>query len=621
MIEYQTLVVTMVFIAAGYVMRSRLGMRHLFRSRHFSNKDDLKAESAPSRAPLKILILTAAAGEGHEAAGRAVRSELEEAGHKVTTKDGLRTMSWALNWLVIRGYARQVKRLPKSLGFTFAVTSSRGSAAVVRFAVALLFANRLLKAVNEERPDLVVSTYPLITAALGHLRRRGRLGSPAVGIIADYGAHPLWVAPGVDLHLVGSRYSAELTERAGGKTLLARMPVAPEFRFAPTREEARDALGLPQEVFVALVVGGAWGVGDLEGAARCAAASGAYTIVVTGNNAELKAHLKEEFRFMANVWVLGWRGDMPVLMTASDCLIQNAGGMTCVEAIEIGLPILIFSPIPGHGALNAQIMEQAGVAKWVHTAKDLSVLLRSLACQENSLPAPNREFTAPAASMVLESLAGSDAWSVPRRRVGRRQLILASIATVLLCFWLAFSSLGVTLAAKSFRLHIPGYNHLPGRVSLGLRVTDPDTAVDLEDLIEREDQPVTIFTNAQGAEGLHTSANLAVGVAEKHGFETPSSLWRDSAEARTTATAVKRATREYPQYFLPAPKANLATLIGAPPHTQLVIAEEADKTGPRPALLIVESPGLATETAQLQLEQKLRKVKYEGLECVPLAQL
>jgi UDP-N-acetylglucosamine:LPS N-acetylglucosamine transferase len=530
-------------------------------------------------------------------------------------------MSRALNWLLIRVYARQVKRLPKSLGLTFAVTSSRGSAAVVRFVVGLLFAGRLLKVIHEEQPDLVVSTYPLITAALGHLRRSGRLRSSVAGIVADYGAHPLWVAPGVDLHLVGSSYSAELTERAGGKTVLARMPVAPEFRFAPTREEAREALGLLQDVFVALVIGGAWGIGDLEGAARCAAVSGAYTIVVTGNNHELKTHLEEEFKTMANVWVLGWRGDMPVLMAASDCLIQNAGGMTCVEAIEIGLPILIFNPIPGHGELNAQIMERAGAAKWVRTSKDLRALLRLLARREGSLPAPTKESTAPTASIVLGSLAGSDTRPVLGRWVRRRRLTLASAAAVLLCFCLAFSSLGVTLVAKGFRLHIPGYNPFPGKVSLGVRVTDPDTAGDLEDLIEREDLPVTIFANTQGAEGLHPSANLTVGVAEGHGYETPASLWRDSTEARTAAAAVQRATGEYPQYFLATPKANLAALIDAPPHTQVVIPEEASKTGPRPGLLVVETFGLTPDTARLQLEQTLRLTKHEGLECVQLAQL
>jgi UDP-N-acetylglucosamine:LPS N-acetylglucosamine transferase len=277
----------------------------------------------------------------------------------------------------------------------------------------------------------VVSTYPLVTGALGYLRKRDGLEVPAAAIIADYGVHPLWVDPGVDLHLVVSRPSAKLAGSAGGRVSLVRLPVAAGFRSAPTREEARAALGLPREAFIALIVGGAWGIGDLEGAARCAAESGVYTIVVTGKNDELKARLEEEFRFEETVRVLGWREDMPVLMAASDCLIQNAGGMTCIEAIELGLPILMFNAVLGHGELNARVMEQAGAARWTRTPEDLGALLRSLARGETSLPAPYKERSAPAVSAVLESLAGGSLRPRPDSRIGRLRPVLAAAAAVL----------------------------------------------------------------------------------------------------------------------------------------------------------------------------------------------
>ena len=60
--------------------------------------------------------------------------------------------------------------------------------------------------------------------------------------------------------------------------------------------------------------------------------------------------------------ILGWRDDLPTLMAASDCLIQNAGGMTCIEAIEMGLPVIFYESFLGHGELNALVMEQEGAA-------------------------------------------------------------------------------------------------------------------------------------------------------------------------------------------------------------------------------------------------------------------
>ena len=343
------------------------GAGSLFYSQRFSDekvihrKGYLRKNGTDKEAtPAKVLVLTAAVGGGHEATGRTVQAELEKAGWSVTMADGLHEMSTTLSWFLNRVYCNQARNKPGSLGAIFAVTSRRAGASAVRFTTSLLFANRLLKVIREEKPGLIVSTYPLVTAALGHLRSRGRLRVLAAAVIADYGVHPLWVSPSADLHLVVSRRSAKLTEYAGGKAVVVRMPVAPAFYSAPARGEARRILGLPDEAFMVLVVGGAWGIGDLGGAARCASESGAYTIVVTGNNTELKARLEESLGTRDNVRILGWTKDMPVLMAAADCLIQNAGGMTCTEAIEVGLPIVVFDPIPGHGKFNALIMEKGG---------------------------------------------------------------------------------------------------------------------------------------------------------------------------------------------------------------------------------------------------------------------
>lgn len=489
MIEYPTVAVAIVLVVV------LVTVRYVSRSKRSPLEDPLEAENSSPDAPLRVLIFTAAVAGGHEAAGQAVRAELERAGHGVVMADGLGTMSRTLSWLLIRGYSSQLRKAPKSLNIVFAATSPRASAAIVRFLVGLLFASRLLKLVQGEQPDLVVSTYPLVTAALGHLRRNGRLSVPAVTVIPDYGIHSLWVAPGVDLHLVVSHHSAELAGRARGNISLARLPVAPSFYAAPARDEARAALRLPQEAFVALVAGGAWGVGDLGGAARCAAESGAYAVVVTGENAELKAQLEEEFKSEENVRVLGWRKDVPALMAASDCLIQNGVAMTCLEAIEMGLPILFFNPIPGHGELNARVMERVGAARWTRTADELKALLGSATRREISLPTPNGQPAAATVPTILESLAGNVPRPAPSRRSRRPGLVLAGAIAVLLCFWLAFSSPGMTPAAQGLHLGVPGYDPPPGNASLTVRIADPEAAA-IEGVVEGERLPVAIFSDA-----------------------------------------------------------------------------------------------------------------------------
>ena len=126
MIEYPTVAVAIVLVVvlatARYVSRSKCSPLEY----------PLEAEnSSPSGGPLRVLILTAAVGGGHEAAGRSLQAELERAGHSVIMKDGLRAMSRALAWLLVRVYFSQARNTPQSLGAVFEVTSSRGAAAAV----------------------------------------------------------------------------------------------------------------------------------------------------------------------------------------------------------------------------------------------------------------------------------------------------------------------------------------------------------------------------------------------------------------------------------------------------------------------------------------------------------
>jgi hypothetical protein len=100
-------------------------------------------------------------------------------------------------------------------------------------------------------------------------------------------------------------------------------------------------------------------VGDVVGTVReLAGASGVTPVVVCGRNDELKARLTA----MNSCVALGWVDWMPDLVASSDVLIQNAGGMTCLEAFASGVPVVSRNCIPGHGTANSVVLDAAGVA-------------------------------------------------------------------------------------------------------------------------------------------------------------------------------------------------------------------------------------------------------------------
>jgi UDP-N-acetylglucosamine:LPS N-acetylglucosamine transferase len=222
-------------------------------------------------------------------------------------------------------------------------------------------------------PDTVavVSTFPLGAQILGPLRRSGRLTVPAITYLTDFGVHPIWVAPGMDMHCAAHEVSRCQARELGAQDIqVAGRLVAPAFRpaGAAARNEARRVLRLPMHERLALLVAGSWGVGTVEHTVAEVARSGAATpVVVCAGNTELYRRLRQH----GVAHVLGWVDDMPGLLRAVDVLVENAGGLTAMEAMACGVPVITYRPIAGHGTANAAAMARAGVARWVRGAAAL----------------------------------------------------------------------------------------------------------------------------------------------------------------------------------------------------------------------------------------------------------
>jgi UDP-N-acetylglucosamine:LPS N-acetylglucosamine transferase len=227
--------------------------------------------------------------------------------------------------------------------------------------------------------DLVISTHPFASQALGRLRAGERLGVPAVTYLTDAAVHPLWVHPAIDLHLALHAVAAGQARALGGTTTVIAPLVPRACHDAPSETpwELRARLGLPVEDDLALVVGGSHGIGDLEAAAADLLATGlARPVVVCGHHDALRRRLA----LLPGVIALGWRDDMPDLIRASTVVVQNAGGFTSLESRAAGVPVVSYRCLPGHGTANAAALEVAGLVPWARSPAELrEVVARVLA--------------------------------------------------------------------------------------------------------------------------------------------------------------------------------------------------------------------------------------------------
>lgn len=426
-----------------------------FRMRSPLRNGRLDARPRGPAAP-RVLVLTAEEGEGHTSVAQALAAELHAAGAgEVVVHDAFRDAFGRFVPLVSRDvYRVQLRRLPWSYGLEYRLfTGFAPARAVARRGLALFAGRPLSRLIRRHSPDIIVSTHPAVTSVLGHLRARGRLHARVLATITDFGVHPFWAHPGVDLHLVMHPASLDPVERTAGRgsAAVVRPIVAPTFRRPCPRAEARAAAGLPPAGPVVLISGGGWGVGDLEGAVRAVLTLPEVTVVcVSGRNEELRRGLEAAFGAEPRVRVLGFTDRMSQLLAAADALVDATIGVTCLEALTRGCPIVAYGCPPGHSTDNATALARLGLGESAATPEELVAAL-ARAVELRPAERPSLAGAPAAGPLVLSAPARILPWPAWRRSLA--PAAAAAAATLALGGWTFASAAPYPIVAHALGLN------------------------------------------------------------------------------------------------------------------------------------------------------------------------
>ncbi len=463
--------------------------------------DPLAAAGEPDEAkacPRKILIVSADIGEGHDLPARAVAREFKEEDPDalIAVVNGLPAMG-PLATAILRDNSAFMFRwvpwlfdLQYRLFMDFPPTRWLASRMLSR-------AGRrgLMRLVRAHTPDLIVSTYPGTTQILGEMRRRGRLKVPCYSSITDLAGLRFWAHPGIDLHFITHPESREEVERIAGPGSVrwAKPPTSPAFLTPRPRPLARAALGLTPDRTVIAVSGGGWGVGDVAGAVSKAleVAGDADVLCLCGHNETLRQRMLERFADEPRVRVLGFTNHMGDILAAADLLIHASAGLTVLEAIIRGCPVISYGFGYGHVRVSNQALERFGLAQVANSELELGPAIeRALAAR----PQPDGSFAARASTASLILSSDRRIRPLPTWRVRAVRTVTAASASALVLLGAFLSSVAYGVAADL------------GAAAPLTAVTTPKSQVGV--MIDASAQETPMLVRELDSTGMHVSVAL-----------------------------------------------------------------------------------------------------------------
>jgi processive 1,2-diacylglycerol beta-glucosyltransferase len=101
------------------------------------------------------------------------------------------------------------------------------------------------------------------------------------------------------------------------------------------------------------------------------------------------------------VHVFGYTSDMHKMMRAADVLVGKAGGLTVSEALAVGLPLIIYNPVPGQELYNVDFLVNFGAGMISRDEDDVVEKVRFLSTH----PARLAQMTGDAAILGKPSAA------------------------------------------------------------------------------------------------------------------------------------------------------------------------------------------------------------------------
>jgi len=320
---------------------------------------------------LRLLILTAGYGEGHNAAARALATawDARNGRGQAVVADVFALAAPRLNELTRRAYLGLINRAPHLWRAAYGWLDR--SATVPHLLRGLQAERKVLAAlIAREDPVAICCTYPVYAFLLRALAEEEGMAVPFFNIVTDsISINSLWWRAGAAGWFLPNEDSRAALLQAGIAPELVAVsgfPVPPFFADNEGRLAPPDlgAGGTPRVLYI--INSGTRG--SAETARRLLRETNWEITCTVGRNAALQTELSRlAGGRRAPATILGWTPEIPRLLMTHHVVISKAGGATTQEALAAGCPMIVNQIVPGQEEGNYELLRRHGVGALAET--------------------------------------------------------------------------------------------------------------------------------------------------------------------------------------------------------------------------------------------------------------
>lgn len=333
----------------------------------------------PPTMPPRLLIITAAFGEGHNSAARNLGLALDAAGAVTRTADPCLLGSPLVTEALRRGYRVVTTYFPRLWERIYRSTDQQDFRRQ-RLPLMRKPERYLARLLDDFQADAVVSTYPLYPYFLERIFEETGRRLPVFTAVTDsIEINAAWLKAPCDCWLVTDPATRQAMVGAGlpqERVVDSGFPVHPDFsRLAPVPDDdACDPFRILYFPTAKLPHVRRQGRALLDASPRTR------LTIVLGRNVRLLFRKAQELKkaYPGRVRIIGWTRRVPQLLNSHHLVVGKAGGATVHEAIAARCPMFIHHLVPGQEEGNLALLESIDAGCLTLTPEELGAATAGL---------------------------------------------------------------------------------------------------------------------------------------------------------------------------------------------------------------------------------------------------